>query len=387
MRRSNFLILLLICTIINGTVLPTLGQTRRRAAGGATSTPVKQTSTRCSGGWSGVVTFKKTLKDSLESDDPGIRKATDRIKHKTSRDYDYTAKAVVDGKDPQNAIVNTNVSFTDNDLQWGQEKVFDMCNSRENGHWFIIEGTDDRQTQAQATGSAKSFNLSVDESGGTYSFNLQFPDAVGQYKREQHVKRTGHCQPKNNEPYDKSDNEPTKIEGESFSVSGEKIDPKNPDTISGTKIWGDDGKGEIRTFIFEVTWRFSRCPGKLLITELKLEHPKFPNFEDWKEIEETKGTIDGNRVKVKAKVLNMSAETKYADLKIVETYKGDKDNYARSDETLPEAESSFRIDAGEEKEFEFIWDTEGQSWFDDSRPQLFHRIEAEPAEAGKKTGE
>jgi hypothetical protein len=108
--KIQLLILLLICTIINGTVLPTLGQTRRRAAGGATSTPVKQTSTRCSGGWSGVVTFKKTLKDSLESDDPGIRKATDRIKHKTSRDYDYTAKAVVDGKDPQNAIVNTNIS-------------------------------------------------------------------------------------------------------------------------------------------------------------------------------------------------------------------------------------------------------------------------------------
>jgi pimeloyl-ACP methyl ester carboxylesterase len=374
-----------ILTSLQSAVVSVSAQTRR-ANGSMPASQPKQ-NPRCSGGWSGVVTYKKTLKDSLESDEPGIRKSIDRIKHKTSRDYEYTGRAIVDGKDPQNAIVNTNVSFTDTDLSWGEEKVFDTCNSRESGHWFVIAGTDDRQTQAQVSGSAKSFNLSVDELGGTYNFSLQFPDAVGVYKREQHVKRTGHCQPKNNEPYDKSDNESTKIEGGSFSIDSQKIDPNNLDTLTGTKIWGDDGTGAVRSFIYQVTWRFTRCPGKLLITELKFEHPKFPNFEDWKEIEETKGTIDGNRVKVKAKVMNMTAETKYADLKIVETYKGDKYNYARPDEPLPEAESSFRIDAGEEKEFEFIWDTEGQSWFDDSRPHLFHRIKAELAEGGQKKDE
>jgi pimeloyl-ACP methyl ester carboxylesterase len=389
MKLESVFSKLLACVVILTSIqsAATSASAQRRPANGNVSASQPKQNPRCSGGWSGVVTYKKTLKDSLESDEPGIRKSTDRIKHKTSRDCEYTGRAVVDGKDPQNAIVNTSVSFTDTDLQWGQEKVFDTCNSRENGHWFIIEGTDDRQTQAQASGSAKSFNLNVDELGGTYNFSLQFPDAAGVYKREQHVKRTGHCQPKNNEPYDKSENEPTKIEGGSFSVDSQKIDPNNPDTLSGTKIWGDDGTGEVRSFIYEVTWRFTRCPGKLLITELRFEHPKFPNFEDWKEIEETKGTIDGNRVKVKAKVLNMTAETKYADLKIVETYKGDKYNYARPDEPLPEAESSFRIEAGEEKEFEFIWDTEGQSWFDDSRPHLFHRIKAELAEGGQKKDE
>ncbi|HEV8591178.1 MAG TPA: hypothetical protein VGQ55_03675, partial [Pyrinomonadaceae bacterium] len=381
------LVLFLLFGILNGGVVSSFAQTRRSGSRQAAAVNSKQTVQRCAGGWSGVVTFKKTLKDSLESDEPGIRKNIDRIKHKASRDYDYAGRAVVDGTNPQNAVVTTNVSFTDIDLDWGQEKVFDTCNSRENGHWFIIEGTDDRQTQAQASGSAKSFNLSANEFDGTYSFSLAFPDATGAYKREQHVKRTGHCQPKNNEPYDKSDNEPTKISGESFSVDSQKIDPNNPDQLSGTKIWGDDGKGAVRTFIYQVTWRFTRCPGKLLITDLKFEHPKFPNFEDWKEIEETKGTIDGNRVKVKAKVLNMTTEAKYADLRIVETYKGDKYNYARPDEPLPEAESSFRIDAGEEKEFEFIWDTEGQSWFDDSRPHLFHRIKAELKENNEKKDE
>ncbi|HVE55306.1 MAG TPA: hypothetical protein VNB22_00655, partial [Pyrinomonadaceae bacterium] len=342
---------------------------------------------KCAGGWSGVVTYKRTLKDSLESDEPGIRKSIDRIKHKTSRDYDYTGRAVVDGSNPQTPVVSTKVNFTDTDLSWGEERVFDTCNSREAGHWFIIEGTDDRQTQAQAEGSAESFNLNVDEMGGIYNFSLKFPKASGVFKREEHVKRSGHCQPKNNEPYDRSTNEPFTIEGESFSIDSQKIDPKNPDTLQGTKIWGDDGRGAVRSFIFQVTWRFTRCPQKLIITDLRFEHPKFPNFEDWKEIEDPKGTIDGNRIKVKATVLNMSGETKYADLKVSETYKGDKYNYARADELLPEGEISLRLEAGEEREVELIWDSEGQSWFDDGRPHLFHRIKAELAENGQKKDE
>lgn len=379
----QLLTLVFILNLLAGTAA--FGQTTRTVRG---SSPKPQTpKAGCQGGWSGVVNFSKTLRDSLESDEPGIRKSIDRIKHKTSRNYDYAARTVVDGTDPKAPAVNSKVAFTDTDLSWGQEKVFDTCNSRENGHWFVIEGTDDRQTQAQAEGPARSFNLTVDDLAGSYSFNLSLPDAKGAFKREEHTTRTGHCQAKNNLPYDRSTNEAFSIKGESFSIAGEKLAPNDPDRISGSRIWGDDGKGQVRSFIYQVTWRFTRCPQKLLITELKFEHPQFPDFEDWKPVEMPQGTIDGNKVKVKAKVLNLSAEDKYADLKIVETYKGDKYNYSRPDEPLPEAESSFKIDAGEEREFEFIWDSEGQAWFDDGRPHLFHRIKAELAEAGKKKDE
>jgi len=386
MQRGNLFFKQLIAFAIILSCLSTpFAQTKRGSSG--TWKTTKQSVPKCAGGWSGVITYKKTLKDSFESDEPGIRKNIDRIKHKTSRAYDYTGRAVIDGTNLPNPLVTTNVSFTDNNLNWGQEKVFDTCNSRENGHWFIIEGTDDRQTQAQTSGPARSYYLNVDEMSGTYGFNLQFPFAAGIFKREQHVKRSGHCQPKNNEPYDKSDNEPTKIDGESFSVSGEKINPESPDVLTGTKVWGDDGKGQVRSFVYQVSWRFTRCPGQLVITDLKFEHPKFPDFEDWKEIPDVIGTIDGNKIKVKVKVLNMTGETKFAELKIKETYKGDKYNGSRADEPLPEAESSFRLEAGEEKEFEFIWDSEGQSWFDDGRPHLLHRLKAELAENGQKKDE
>ncbi len=385
-EHTNKLLTFLLFSILSTNNFVVFGQSRRNSES-KTQAVKSEKKAGCNGGWSGVVTYKKTLNDSLESDEPGIRKEKDRIKHRTSRDYVYTGRAVVDGTDPKQPIINTNVNLTDNDLNWGEERVWDSCGAWKPEHWFIIESTDDRQTQAQVSGSAESFNLSVDEMSGNYNFSMQFPKAQGIYKREQHVKRSGHCQPKNNEPYDKSDNEATKIDGASFTIDSQKIDPNNPDVLTGTKIWGDDGKGQVRGFVFQVTWRFTRCPQKLLITELKFEHPRFPNFEDWKEIEETKGTIDGNKIKVKATVLNMSAETKYADLKIAETYKDDKYNYARPDEILPEGEISLRLDAGEEREVELIWDSEGQSWFDDGRPHLFHRIKVELSENNQKKDE
>lgn len=384
----NRLFSLLILTSILFSNFLSIGAQTRRINQPKTNQPVSSQQTpKCNGGWSGVVTYKRTLKDSLESDEPGIRKSIDRIKHKTSRDYDYTGRAIIDGTDPKNPVVNTTVNFTDVDLNWGEERVWDSCGAWKPEHWFIIEGTNDRQTQAQASGQAESFNLSVDEFGGTYNFSMKFPKANGTFKHEEHVKKSGHCQEQNNLPFDRSTNDPFTIEGGSFSIDSQKIDPNNPDILTGSKIWGDDGTGAVRSFIFQVTWRFTRCPQKLLITDLKFEHPKFPNYEDWKEIEDPKGTIDGNRVKVKAKVLNMSAETKYADLKVAETYKGDKYNYARPDEPLPEGEMSLRLEAGEEREVEFVWDTEGQSWFDDGRPHLFHRIKAELTENGQKKDE
>lgn len=342
----------------------------------------------CAGGWRGIITYSKTLNDSFQSDDPGIRKSIDRILHKTSRDLEYLGRAVVDGSDPRNAVVNTAVSFTDKDLSWGLEKVFDTCNSRENGHWFIIEGNDDRDTQAQASGSAKSFGLNVDEMNGTYGFDLKFPDAKGTFKREEHTKRSGHCQPKNNEPYDRSTDQPTTIGGESFTISQQKIDPDDPDTLSGTKIWGDDGKGAIRTFIYKVTWHFTRCPGQLLITDLKYEHPDFPDFDKWKEIEDRVGTIDGNKVKIKAKVLNLSAEEKFAEVKIKEVFESIGPGYKPPpDQELTDGQFNIKLAAGEEREVELIWDTEGRSWTDGGQADRLHYLKAEAWEGPKKQDE
>ena len=379
--RSFFGFIILMSILSSSS--PVSAQTRRATQPKTAQTAATQKK-GCAGGWSGVVTFKKTLKDSLESDEPGIRKDTDRIKHRTSRDYDYTARAIVDGKDPQNLIVKTKINFTDNDLNWGEERVFDTCSAKENGHWFIIENRDDRKTEVKASGSAESFDLRVDEAAGKYSFSAAFPEIAGTYKREEHQKRSGHCQPKNNEPYDRSTNEATKVESAAFTINDEKIDPKNPDVLSGTKIWGDDGSGQVRTFVFQATWKFTRCPAQILVTDVKFEDMKFPEWNAWKEVSEYESTIDGNEMKIKASVLNLTAETKYVTVKFFETYKGDKYDAAKPDRALQGGLTEapvVKLDPGEEREVEIPWKSEGYAWYDDGRPRPVQRFRAEAWES------
>ena len=366
------------------TLLPTMtafGQKKTAAKVSATK-PGAAKQQYCQGGWTGSITYTKTLNDSLESDEPGIRKNIDRIKHKNSRSYNYTVRTIVDGSNPQNPSVKSRVSFNDKDLKWGEERVFDTCNSRENGHWFIIEGTDNALTTAEMTGPARSFNLNVDELNGTYSFNLQMPHAQGKYNREETMRRSGHCQPKNNLPWDRSTNNPVKIDGESFSIYGEKFDRDKPDEISGSKAWAD-GTERVKGFHYSVSWRFTRCPKKLLITDLRFEHMKFPTWDAWEEVDEHAGTVDGNLVKIKARVANMSSEAAFAEVMFKETYRDDKYEYMRDDYPLKDNSVSIRLDAGEEREVEVLWDTTGYAWYDDGRPRPVQRVKVEAWEEYK----
>lgn len=390
MESKIFARLTVLIVIVNFLHAGALGQRKRTTAAGSTAASSTLKSVKksgCDGGWRGVVTITKTLQDSHQSDVPGIRKEMDRIIHVTSRDYRYVGKTLVDSSDPAKPTVTSKVDLKDEDESYGLEKVFDSCNSREAGHWFTIESNDNRKTTAKAEGPARSFNLNIDETHGTYSLSLKLPDADGQYTRSETLRRAGHCQPKNNEPWDRNTDQPTNIKGESLSVYGEKLDPKNPDEIEGSKVWGDDGKGQVRTFVYKATWRFTRCPQKLLVTDLKFEHPQYPNYDDWREVVEQRGTIDGNRVRVKAAVWNMSGETKYAEVTFKETYKGDQWNGSMPDLPLRNESVTVRLDPGEEREVELEWSTEGYAWFNDGRPRSIQRIKAEVWEAFKKQDE
>ncbi len=374
---------ILLAGVLAG-ALPIDARTRRKTSAPSSKQNVSAQKPACSGGWSGVITYKKILKDSLESDEPGIRSNVDRIKHRTSRLLNYSGNAIVDGTNAKTPVVKTRVGFSDNDLNWGEERVFDTCSSRENGHWFIIESTDDRKTEAKAQGSAESFNLSVDEMAGNYRFTLHFPDADGTYNREQHIKRSGHCQPKNNEPTDISDNEATKIIGEVVQIENEKIDPKNPDTLTGTKFWGDDGSGAVRTFVYQATWKFTRCPTQILVTDIKFEDRKFPDWNSWREVSEYESTIDGNDMRIKASVANLSGETKFVEVRFFETFKGDKYDGAQPDRALQGGLTEapiVKLDAGEEREVEIPWKSEGYAWYDDGRPRPVQRFRAEAWES------
>lgn len=357
------------------------GQTKRVAA--APAAPKKA---GCNGAWTGVIKFTKKLRDEHHSDEPvfgKIDKEKNRLKIDRTRSYKYEGRAIVSDATPGAEVARTNVSFTDTEKEKGIQKEWASCHAFNDEHWFISESLDERLTTATAQGPARSFGLNVDQINGVYNFNLKFPAAPGKYQRQIQNRKSGFCQAKNNLPYDRTDKNDVPVDGEGFSITGQRIDPRNPDVLKGTHTWGDDGLGKIRTFSFEVSWEFTRCPQKLLITELKFEHPKFPDYDKWAEIEHPDYTVDGNLVKVKAKVLNLSPEAKYAEVFFKETFKGDQYNGSMPDRPLNDSTVSIRLEGGEEREVEILWDSSGYAWYDDGRPRDMQRIKAEAWENQK----
>jgi pimeloyl-ACP methyl ester carboxylesterase len=396
MRHKNFiqnslrqLFGFILITSVFGGALPIAAQ--RRATTKSTKTTLtknaatqNQSAAKCNGGWSGIVTFQKTLKESSDRTGKNIGGGTTR--HVASRDYNYAGRIFVNGSDARAIQTRAQFSLSDKDDKFKRFVKKDTCFYDGKGmrdQWG--ETVEKLVTSGFAEGEGN-FWMNVNQQSGTYSFNFSFPEGKGTETRESKTTAGGWCNAKFNEPSERTTNSPMRVDREGAEISDQKIDPENPEVLSGSKTW-DTSSATIKSFVYEVSWYFTRCPAQLLITDLKFEHPDFPNYDDWQEIQETKGTIDGNRVRVKVKVLNMSGETKYATVKLKETYKGDKWNSIRPDESLPESETSLRLETGEEREVEYVWNTDGQSWFDDGRAHLLHRIKAELEENGQKKDE
>jgi pimeloyl-ACP methyl ester carboxylesterase len=175
---------------------------------------------------------------------------------------------------------------------------------------------------------------------------------------------------------------PTPVAGNSLTSEGkDRIDPSNPNRLSGsyTKTW--------QNVTETITWSLEKCGAPLRITDLQFEDMKYPNWNDWREISEQSATVDGNLVRIRAKILNESGETKYADVRFKETYKGDKWDGARPDAPLKDDVISVRVEPNSEETVELLWDSSGYAWFDDGRPRLVQRIKAELEENGKKIDE
>lgn len=174
----------------------------------------------------------------------------------------------------------------------------------------------------------------------------------------------------------------TTVDGNSLTSDGtHRINPSDPNRLSGSysKTW--------QNVTETISWNLQKCAAPLRITDLQFEDMRYPNWNDWQEISEQKGTVDGNLVKIKAKVLNASGETKYADVRFKETYKGDKWDGAKPDAPLKDAVVFVRVEANSEETVELLWDSSGYAWFDDGRPRLVQRIKAELEENSKKIDE
>ncbi len=335
---------------------------------------------KCSGAWTGTVTYTRTQS---QTDQKKVERVSGRgyDSRNWEMKYEYNAHVVVteapemNGSSTGRATINHNFSST--------ETVDAVeLNSCDRGKtWKEMRGTSKSQTRTSGSQKADA-NVSIGvNDDGTYTVGVGLPQIQGETTGSQSSEFSGQCTRKEGKSFTMPPTQTT-IDGNSLTSAGtHRIDPSDPNHISGSfqNTW--------QNVTETIQWNLQKCGAPLRLTDLKFEDMKFPDWNAWQEITEQKGTVDGNLVKVKATVLNTSGETKYADVKFKETYKGDKWDGAKPDAPLNDTVVSVRVDPGEEKEVEMVWDSSGYAWFDDGRPRLVQRIKAELEENSKKIDE
>lgn len=353
----------------------------QRKPSGQTIAANKPAAGKCNGAWTGNITYSR---DHTLTDTKTIPRVSNRGKDTRNVEIRYNYKASVAVlESPERNGSNTGKANIDHSLTSIEKTEAREENSCDQGKtWNVMFGTFESKsdTRGQATNVEANVHVGVN-SDGTYSVSVGIPQIQGLVKGEEKSSFSGQCKPKQGKELTLQPM-PTTIQGNSLTSDGrDRIDPRDPNSLSGSYTLSGNGATET------ITWSLKKCGAPLRITDLQFEDMRFPNWNDWHAISEQKGTIDGNLVKIKAKILNESGEEKYANVKFKETYKGDKWDGARPDAELKDSEVGVRIDANAEQTVELVWDSSGYSWFDDGRPRLLQRIKAELEENDKKIDE
>ena len=374
-RAVSFLILM---NLLAGN-LALFAQTRR--SGATTSANQSKSASKCSGAWTGIVTYTRTQ---TMTSNKTVDRVSGRGKDTTNWEmkYKYTAKVAVT-ESPEKNGSSVGKATIDHDFSSIETVSAVEKNSCDRGKtWRDMTGESTSTSETSVKGGKEDANVSVGvNADGTYTVSVGVPPTKGETKGKQTSTYSGQCVPREGKTLTM---QPTivSVDGNSLtSDASNRINPADPNRISGSysKTWENVTE--------TITWNLQKCGAPLRLVDVEFEDMKFPNWNTWQKISEQKGTVDGNLIKIKAKILNASGETKFADVRFKETFKGDKWEGARPDGLLENGEVSVRLDPGEEREVEIAWDSSGYAWFDDGRPRLLQRIKAELVENGKQVDE
>jgi triacylglycerol esterase/lipase EstA (alpha/beta hydrolase family) len=376
--RKNVFTKLVIAVLVAYLAVPGFVLAQRRTAIAANKSAAS--APKCSGAWTGVVTYRRTQG---QTDNKKVERVSGRgyDTRNWEMKYEYNARVTVMEAPEGNGSSKGVGSVTHNFSSIETIDAVELNSCDRGKTWKEMKGTSKSETKT--TGSEQvDANVTIGmNSDGTYSVSVALPQIKGETTGKQSSEYSGQCTRKEGKTFTMPPTSTT-IDGNSLTSSGlHKVDPSDPNRIAGSfeNKWQDVTE--------TIEWNLQRCGGPLRLIDLKFEDMNWPDWNAWQEISEQKGTIDGNLVKIKATVLNVSGETKYADLRFKETYKGDKWDGAKPDAPLDDNVVSVRVDAGEQKEVEMVWDSSGYAWFDDGRPRLVQRIKTELEENSKKVDE
>lgn len=364
------IISLVILTAIFGSLFDVAAQTRKASAK-APAAP------KCSGAWTGTITYQRS--QSL-SDNKTVERVSGRGKDTRSSEMSYTYNAKVSVvESPEKNGTSAGIATISHRMSAKERVDAVEKNSCDQGKtWQDMRGTSTSNTETSGQASGESANVGINiNSDDTYSVSVGLPPIKGKVSGSQSSTFSGQCTAKQGSSFTMPQTE-TNIEGNSLTSDGTtRINPDDPYTLAGSYTYTWQNVTET------ITWNLKKCGAPLRITELKFADMKFPNWNDWQDIVPQKGTIDGNWVRVTATVLNASGDPREAEVALKETYKGDKWDGAKPDMPIKDSTSYVRLDPGESREVEFLWDTSGYAWYDDGRPRYMQRVKTELWEKNK----
>lgn len=383
-QTRNQLYVLALVTTLFLQLIPVQAQTRRSTTKSAsTQTAANKPAPpaqKCSGAWTGVIKYSRTQS---ATNDKVVPRVSGRGEDTTNfrMDYEYKASVAVveapekDGRSLGRA--NINHKMTSNEKVIAREK--NSCDRGKSWKDMSCQSFTKTETTGEASRVEANVNVGVN-TDGTYTVSVGVPPITGRSSGSTGGSCSGQCTPKEVKSYNQPPTQ-TQIDGQSMTSEEQRLNPSDPNKISGSSVKNWQSVTEI------ISWNLQRCGAPLRLVDMSFQHPKYPNFNDWTDVVEQTGTIDGNMVRIKATVLNASGEAKFADVRFKETYKGDKWDGARPDAELGDTKISVRVDANDTQDVEMMWDSSGYAWYDDGRPRLVQRIKAELDENGKKTDE
>ncbi|MCW1431108.1 alpha/beta fold hydrolase [Novosphingobium sp. JCM 18896] len=333
---------------------------------------------QCSSGWTGTINYSRTqaLSDN-KTVDRVSRKGTETTNFNLA--YNYGASIAVRAEGGAGLSAGrANIAMTSSSTETRSAQDQDVCPLTKQRHEVSGSFVDKSETRGSGNGLEADVHVGVNDDG-TYTVSIGLPEIEGVLSGSSSASYSGQCTPRKGSNRSIPET-PIKIDGERFSTDGdERFSPSDPNRLSGSfsKTW--------QNVTQTLSWNLRRCGPTLRLVDLRFEDMRFPRWNDWQEITEQRGTIDGNRVRVTAVVANDGGEEEAPTLKFKETYKGDKWDGAKPDSSITEL--SVVIPAGEQREVTFDWDSSGYAWYDDGRPRLVQRIRAELEDRGKKVDE
>jgi hypothetical protein len=367
-----------LCFLISAVLLGVFPAAAQSASMNASSA---KKSVNCSGAWTGVIILSKSQSQNTSKTVERVsQRGRDTRNFQMNLNYTATVGIIEDPAHPGSSLAKATIhhEFSSNETSVAVEK-----NSCDGGKtWQDMTGTFTTETKISGSGRGDAnVNIGMNDDG-SYAIGVGVPEIQGTLSGSDSSAFSGQCRPKAGKNHTLAPT-PYSIQGASLTSDGkDRVNPDDANRISGSYSLPLPG-GVLET----LTWNLQRCAAPLRIIELKFEDMKYPKWDDWHEVEDLVGTVDGNWVKVKAKVFNGSGQTKTAEVHFKATYQGDKWDGAEPDTPLKDQVFTVTLEGGEEKEVEMLWDTSGYSWYDDGRPRLVQRIKAEVYENFKKTDE